>query len=102
MLTKYEQRFLLETLLKGKIKRNDQKIYKTKNGFFFCTKKLKGLNLIDSKLCKNSSEKIYFLTFKGFVRANFIALDENNGSRYNQVANPDIITVLEGYRKWIG
>lgn len=85
MLTKSEQHLLLELLLKGKIQKEDQNIYKSFK-FYNTMSKLKNFGLVECKN-KKGNKKIYLLTYpKGWVRANLIAQDKNTPKKYFDVA----------------
>jgi len=101
VLTRKQQTLMLEFLLKKKIKRKNQNIYRSNSDFYGVMGDLKNKKLIDSQKT-DQFDKTYFLTFRGFIRANLIALDENNGSRYTNTSNPNIINVLKAWDKWIG
>lgn len=110
MLNKNEQILLLEMLKNGRhnfrmceIRFKNQNIYRFKSTFFTHMMNLKNKGLVDSRLWKDkSTEKVYSMTFKGYVRANLIALDENNGSVYSSVGNPDIVKIVKMWLTWIG
>lgn len=87
MLTKKEQLLLLEMLLKKKIRKKDQIIFKSIK-FYEAMSKLKKYNLVECKtIIKNGQEKVYSLTYpNGWVRANLIAYDKNVDEKYRKVA----------------
>jgi len=101
VLTRKEQTLMLEFLLKDKIRKKTQSIYLSNSEFYGIMKDFKDKGLVKTQKTNNSG-KIYSLTFQGFIRANLIALDENNGSRYSNLGNPNIINVLRTWKKFIG
>lgn len=84
MLTHSEQLLLLEILLKKKITKSTQSIFKSIK-FYNAVSKLKKFGLIESRT--KNGENIYLLTYpNGWVRANSISYDKNTPEKYKRVS----------------
>ena len=69
--------------MKDILKKKEQKIFQSIK-FYVNINKLIKFRLVDSKYDKNTSEKIYFLTPLGKLRANLIGYDKNTPKKYLQ------------------
>lgn len=93
MLTKSEQLLLLEMLLKKRIRKEDQNIYKSIK-FYETVSKLKDFNLIDNKLInkKNNNVKYYYLSFpNGWCLANLLSYHKNTPKQYRDISKEFIV-----------